>query len=166
MKVLMILTIVLASCTFAWGDSCSAHIIHDTDEVTGDVFVSTDMIYLQNNLSQDVVYLYFMKHNPVGFSLQIKLIDRQCIDKSALINILFTDGSRLAIMANSEFNCNGRCPIYFGKGFGRNDEIKQLSTKRVKTIRIATYDGYEQVDLTANQQEKFYIHSNCIQSIP
>lgn len=53
-----------------------------------------------------------------------------CIDEKDAVNILFTDGSRMALKIDSDFNCDAKATVYFGGVFGREKQLEELKTKK------------------------------------
>jgi hypothetical protein len=85
-----------------------------------------------------------------------------CIEEKNKINILFTDGSRLQLFSNDEFNCKGETTLYFGGIFGRTKELQELKTKKIQTMRIATTDTYFEKDFTDENSNEFFQTINCL----
>jgi len=85
-----------------------------------------------------------------------------CIDKGDYVKILFTDGTRMELRSDAEFNCKGTASVYLGKGWGRKAEMKTLSEKNIATLRVFTNDGYSEQDFTSEQAETFRQTLMCL----
>jgi hypothetical protein len=85
-----------------------------------------------------------------------------CIDKGAKINILFTDGSRLELSNDGEFNCNGESTVYFGEYFDIDDQLKQLQTKKIETMRVWTSNSFVEKDFSEKNSNDFLHIVNCL----
>ncbi len=57
-----------------------------------------------------------------------------CIDEGSKINILFTDGTRLELVSEDDYNCKGKATAYFGDVFGKKTQLAELKTKKIQTM--------------------------------
>ncbi len=85
-----------------------------------------------------------------------------CIDKGGKVNILFTDGSKLELTTNGDFNCKGEATIYLGGVAGKKKQFEELKTKKIQAIRVWTDDGYVERDFTEDNSNMFYQTINCL----
>jgi len=85
-----------------------------------------------------------------------------CIDKGSKINILFTDGTRLELLTDGDFNCKSKATVYFGDVFGKKKELNELKSKKVTTMRVWTSDSYVEEDFTTDNQNVFFYTVNCL----
>ncbi|HRH57690.1 MAG TPA: hypothetical protein PLS10_08565 [Chitinophagales bacterium] len=145
---------------------CSKYISVTFDEVSGktttaakDFILLNDelklsdylklLISLGNNKSNELIFYFYAKGN-VG-----------CTDEDGLINILFTDGSRIELH-NRDFNCKNVSSFYLGGIWGFDDELYQLKSKKIKTIRVWFTSKFIEKTLTAEQQITIYNTINCL----
>ncbi|HEX7414583.1 MAG TPA: hypothetical protein VF411_11115 [Bacteroidia bacterium] len=142
-----------------------------TDKVTGDIttaakktlIVSTDGgkkgfgIFMMR--SDDNNYLYLIIQS-VGAG--------SCIDKGAIINILFTDDSKLEMKNVGDYNCKGKSTINFQAPFDEDHEdgLNQLKTKKIQTMRVWTTDSYVERNFTSTNQMEFLNIINCLTKYP
>jgi hypothetical protein len=143
---------------------CSNWIETSTDKVSGttttgsisNLIVSTDGgttgfgIYMFNGSTGSLVLII----QAVGAG--------SCIDEGAKINILFTDGTRLELASEGDFNCKGKATAYFGGIFGKKKQLEELKTKKIQTMRVWTSDSYVEKDFTVDNQDEFYYVINCL----
>jgi len=85
-----------------------------------------------------------------------------CIEEGAKINILFTDGTRLELKSDGEFNCKGKATLYFRGSFGKKSELNELKEKTLETLRIWTSDLFVEGNFTKGQAEQFKNALNCL----
>jgi len=85
-----------------------------------------------------------------------------CIEVSSKVNILFTDGSKLELNHDGEFNCKQTIYIGFGGIFGKGSKLNELKTKKIQTMRVWTNDGYVERDFTEENQNEFLGVINCL----
>lgn len=98
-----------------------------------------------------------------GVILSIKAVGAGgCIDKGAKINILFTDGSRLELFTDGDFNCKGSATVYFGGIFGKKSELSSLKEKKIDIMRVWTSDSYVEEKFTDDQAEQFKNALSCL----
>jgi len=66
----------------------------------------------------------------------------KCVGSNALMNTIFTDGSKSSLTHMGKLNCEGNFSVFFGEVFQNTNELQQLETKKIKTIGI-TYSDYK-----------------------
>lgn len=98
-----------------------------------------------------------------SYVLVIQTVKGVCIDESAQIILLFTDGHKATIYANSKFNCDGNAPLYFGGVFGRRDLLSRLASSKLVSIRLHTYRSYIQLDMPDFDAEILRASLVCLQ---
>ena len=85
-----------------------------------------------------------------------------CIDDTDKMNILFRDGTRLELINNTKFNCDGDFTLYFGGVFGKKKELEQLRTKEIETMRIWTSKSYVEEDFAPDNSKAFMKSLDCL----
>jgi hypothetical protein len=73
-----------------------------------------------------------------------------CDENDTLI-ILFEDESKITLTSWNKFNCDGNAYFYFNES-----ELKDLSTKKVNTIRFTNGYSYESITVALKQDQKDY----------
>jgi hypothetical protein len=145
-------------------NDCSNWITTTTDKVDGTTYTAgkNDLIISADGGKKGIsIYMFIPKDN--ALILSIKAVGASsCIDDENKINFLFTDGSRLAMVNNAQFNCKGNASLFFGGILGKKRELEQLKTKKIQTMRVWTTDGYVEEDFTVEQQEEFFNVINCL----
>lgn len=74
-----------------------------------------------------------------------------CVDDDNKVNILFTDGTRMEIENDVDFNCDGRHTTYYGGVFGKRAQLDALATKDIEVVRVWTRRGYVEKTLKPEQ---------------
>ena len=85
-----------------------------------------------------------------------------CVSEGDKINILFRDGSRMELVNEGKFNCQGKATAYFGDVFGKKKQWEELKTKKIETLRVWSGSSYVQSDFTNENSEAFYGAINCL----
>lgn len=145
-------------------NDCSKYSHTVEDKMTGDktkqgkktIIVSTD-----GYKTGFQIFLFLSNHGSIAVGINTKG-GAGCIDKGSKVNILFTDGSRLETASDTDFNCSGECSIYFGEVFGKEDQLKELQTKLIATMRVWTMNGFVQKDFTSENSYDFFNTINCL----
>jgi len=145
-------------------NDCSNWISTETDKVDGitSTFGKNTLIVSTDGGKKGFV-IFMMKGHKCGLILSIQAVGAgSCIDEGAKINILFTDGSRLVLSNDGQFNCKGNSKVYFGGDFGKKSELEELKNKKIQTMRVWTGDIYVEKDFTVDNQEEFFNVINCL----
>lgn len=85
-----------------------------------------------------------------------------CIDDKSKINILFKDGTRLELITNTDFNCNGKATTYFLGMFGKKPQLEMLTSKKIETMRVWTSKSYVEKNFDDYQAEAFMRTGKCL----
>ena len=143
---------------------CSKWIITETDKVDGTISTSSvSTLIISNDGGKKGLGIFMMKISENSLILSIQAVGASnCIDEGAKINILFTDGSRLTLINDGKFNCKGNSTVYFGSSFGKKNELEELKTKKIQTMRVWTDDSYVEKDFTIENQNEFLNVINCL----
>jgi len=100
--------------------------------------------------AKDVISIVF---HPVGAG--------QCVGEGNNIIIFFTDGSRLDLI-NDFTNCKGESTASLGGNYGRKKALSDLQSKKIKSIKIFTEEGFVLQNLSSANQEEFQQILNCL----
>lgn len=143
---------------------CNKWITTQIDTVIGSTNVYAKNTLIVSNGDVSKRFSIFMMQSPKGgLILSIFVVGASsCIDERAKINILFTDGSRLELAHDGDFNCKSKVVVYFGDIFGKKNELQKLKSKNIQTMRIWTSDGYVQKNFTQENQINFFNVINCL----
>ncbi|MFY9352842.1 MAG: hypothetical protein WBI52_07565 [Bacteroidales bacterium] len=143
---------------------CSNWIDTVIDKVTGDTLISSKKTLIVSTDGGKTGFgIWMMQSSVSDLILVIQAVGAgSCIDEGEKINILFTDGSRLELANDGDFNCEEEATVYFGGIFGKKKQLEELKTKKIQTMRVWTSDGYVQEDFTKDNQEEFYHVINCL----
>jgi hypothetical protein len=143
---------------------CGNWIKTETDKVTGNTSIAAkNILIVSKDEGVNGFGIFMMQSSQGGLIISIQAVGAgSCIDEGAKINLLFTDGSRLELASDGDFNCKGNATIYFGGSFGKKKQLEELKTKRIQTMRVWTNESYVEEDFTADNQEEFYNVVNCL----
>ncbi len=112
-----------------------------------------------------------------GFEIDIVLLDKQgvllniiifgagpCVDEGDEVNVLFKDDSKMTLKYRGDFKCEPELYFTFGSGPGRLNELAQLRTKKIATLRGWTKGSPMQMDLTEEQATAIMDSFVCMNS--
>ncbi|MCA0429200.1 MAG: hypothetical protein LCH32_01720 [Bacteroidetes bacterium] len=145
-------------------NDCSNWIKTEEDKVSGKSYTSMKDYLV---ISQDGgkkgfgINLMLSGNNSIIFSIKAAGAGG-CIDKGAKINILFTDGTRMELASDGDFNCKGNATVYFGGVFGKKSQLNELKGKKIDTMRVWTSDSYVEQKFEDDQAEQFKNALNCL----
>lgn len=139
-------------------------IITKTDDATGkNISISKNTLIISSDSGESGFGIFMMKESANSLILVIHVVGAgSCIDKGDKINILFTDGSKMELPSESDFNCKGSAKVYFHGRFGKKDQLNQLKSKKIKTMRVWTRDTWLEKDFTLENQDEFLNVINCL----
>jgi hypothetical protein len=144
--------------------NCSKYISTEIDKVTGESSIAAkDMLIVSKDGGKKGFGIFIMKSQRGSIIFSIQAVGAgNCIDDDDKMNVLFRDGTRIALTNDSDFNCDAIYTQYFGGVFGKKKELEMFRTKEVETIRIWTSDGYVEEDFTADQSKEFMKTVDCL----
>lgn len=144
---------------------CSELVSSKVDKMTGETSVSASEAIIVSDDGKEGIAIYLLQGNPGGARLIfiLKAIGAgNCIDDDDKMNVLFSDGSRLEIENDGDFNCDAEFTVYFGGVFGKKREWTMLKEKRIESMRVWTTKGYVEEDFTEDQGEIVKATINCL----
>jgi len=150
--------------TYLDPNDCSNWVRTEEDKVSGVSFTSMkEYLIVSKNGGKNGFGITLMLTDRNTIILSIKAVGAGgCIDKGGKINILFTDGSRLELASDGDFNCKGNATIYFGSVFGKKKQLEELKTKKIDVMRVWTSNSYVQENFDDDQAEQFKNAINCL----
>lgn len=107
-------------------------------------------ILFQKN-TKGIITIFF---KPVGAG--------DCIDEGSKVNIVYEDDSKTEFKHDGFANCNREISAGFGGNFGRKKQLEELSSKKIKTVKVRTQNGTAEIKFSAQNQEEFLKAINCI----
>ncbi len=142
---------------------CSKYISTTVDKVTGKSSTAAkDMLIVSKDGGKKGFGIYVLKNGKsIIFSIQA-VGAGNCIDDDDKMNVLFRDGTRIALTNDSDFNCDAKYTQYFGGAFGKKKELEMFRTKEVETIRIWTSDSYVEEDFSSDQSKELMKTVDCL----
>jgi hypothetical protein len=145
-------------------NDCTNWIKTTEDKVSGETYTSMKdhLVVSQDGGKKGFgISLMLSGNNSIIFS--IKTVGAgSCIDKGAKINILFTDGTRMELASDGDFNCKGNSTVYFGGIFGKKSQLNELKEKKIDTMRVWTSDSYVEQKFEIDQAEQLKNSLNCL----
>lgn len=145
-------------------NDCSNWILTQIDKVDGASFTAGKKpleIFTDGGKKGFRIIMLNGSHSDLIISIQA-FGAGSCIDKDDKINILFTDGSRLLLKNDADFNCKSKSTVIFGGSFGKKRELEELKSKRIQIMRVWTSDGFVEKDFNEDNQIEFYNVINCL----
>jgi hypothetical protein len=143
---------------------CSNWIKTEEDKVSGKSYTNMkEYLVISNDGGKNGfrINLMLFGSNTIIFSINAAGASG-CIDKGAIINILFTDGTRMELASDGEFNCKNNVTVYFGGLFGKKKELNELIGKKIDIMRVRTRDSYVEQKFEDDQAEQLKNALNCL----
>ena len=138
-------------------DDCSTVVSTTHDRVSGTT--STMMInpLVLSDDGKKGLIMYTMKGQQSIIWAITVVGASSCVDDDNKVNVLFTDGTRMEVENDANFNCDGRHTTYYGGVFGKRAQFNALATKNIEVVRVWTRQGY--VEKTLNQEQATHLRS-------
>lgn len=145
-------------------NNCSNWIKTEYDKVTGKSITSMkDYLKVSKDGGNNGFGIDLLLGEKSVIIFTIKAVGAgRCIDEGNKINILFTDGTRLELVSEKDYNCNGDAVAYFRGVFGKKSQLNELKTKKIDVMRVWTNDGYVEEKFEPEQAEQFMNGLNCL----
>src|SRR5690554_1733629 len=142
---------------------CSDLISTETDKMTGkSTTASKETLIISEDGGKTGFGIFIMDlSGSLVFSIQA-VGAGSCIDDDNKMNVLFRDGTRLELVNNGKFNCDGKFTLYFGGSFGKKKELEIFRTKEVETMRIWTSKSYVEKDFSSDQSKELMKTVDCL----
>lgn len=130
--------------------SCEALIDTNYDEVSGNTTTALNRrVTLTHDDVEGLILSLFVPQNGTLIWLTTLVGEgANCVDDDDKVLMLFTDGSRIELENNNDFNCDANSTLYFGGVFGRQKQLRTLQQKTLKTLRVWHHGGYIQEDVS------------------
>lgn len=143
---------------------CSDYISTEVDKVTGkSVVAAKEMLIVSKDGGKKGFGFYILKSSKGSIIFSIQAVGAgNCIDDNDKMNVLFRDGTRIALTNDSDFNCDAEYTQYFGSVFGKKKELEMFKSKEVETIRIWTSNGYVEEDFSPEQSKQLMRTVSCL----
>lgn len=148
---------------------CDNYVKTSIDKVKGTTTIaSKSKIIVSDDGGKTGFGISFMitDHNENELAVFIQAVGASnCIDENSEILFLFDDGTRLTLLNDTKFNCDAEVIVLFGGNFGRMNELNELKSKKVQTMRVYTYKGFVQQDFTESHKNEFLTTINCLSNL-
>lgn len=170
MNKFLLLTLLFTSISFSQDIpvECSKYLEAKVDKVTGASNVAPPKPFIVDNKNTksglNMILMLSGKRDAAILSVQ-SMGSAKCVDEGDVINILFRDGTRLALGNDGSFNCRGTHTSYFGSVFGGIDQLEQLSTKEIEIMRLNTQNGIVEETFTVTQSQEFMNTMSCLSKV-
>lgn len=142
---------------------CADVIIDQTDIVTGNKTRSTKegIIVSKDGKNGFGIHLFQGTGKALIFSATV-VGAGPCIDDNNKMNVLFRDGTRIELLHEGDFNCEGSFTLYLGGAFGKKREMEYFMTREVKIMRIWTSKSYVEEELTSDNSKTLKKAFECL----
>lgn len=142
---------------------CSDLVSDKTDKVTGKTSRSSTSAILITKDNKNGIALRLIQTEKKSLIFAVTAVGAgSCIDDKSKMNVLFKDGTRLELVNDGKFNCDGKFTLYFGDIFGKKKEMEMFRTKEVETMRVWTSKSYVEEDFTAENSKALMMTFDCL----
>lgn len=161
MKTSIVLIFILLT-SFVYSQDCERWVKYQEDKVGGTgYYVNKESIIVTNDNTSGFNITVMETNKSIIFSI-VAVGAGRCIDEKSKVQILFEDDSRIELLTNGKFNCENSAVVYFLNIFGRKWEYEQLSTKKIKTMRVWTSRGHVEENFTDEKSEQLKNVFRCV----
>lgn len=144
-------------------NDCSKLFETKEDKVTGTSTTTMKelLVVSKENQKQSIAVSFTKTEKNIALSFFL-FDDVSCFNKGAIINVLFTDGTRVELASNHSFNCEGISSVFFGGAFRSLKELEVFRTKKIEIVRVrSTKRSYDGV-FSNRDAEQFINALNCL----
>lgn len=165
MKALISMFILMSVSMFAQ-DDCSNWIKTIEDKVSGTkTIIGKETIIVSDDGVNGMGITIMQGLKSIILNITATAVDAsRCVDESSQVIFLFTDGTRISVITDNNFNCKNNATIYFLDIFGKLYEYEQLTTKNIDIIRVYKSTGYVEKKLSSEQANNFRNQLKCIKT--
>lgn len=159
---------VLTSSNMEEEISCADVISTTEDKVTGETTTASKetLVISDDDGSTGFGMLFLLTSDESTIVWNIQAVGASsCIEDDSKMNILFRDGTRAELTQDGGFNCEADFTLYLGSVFGREEELKNLSTKQIEIMRVWTSDGFVEKDITELHSKKIKQSFSCLAAL-
>jgi hypothetical protein len=158
-KILFIMALAANVCA----QNCDTFTTVHTDKVSGTSYkMMAESIIVSKDYKTSGLNITMLNGSKSVILSIVAVGSSRCIEKSSKINILFTDGTRMELVTDGDFNCKNTATIYFGCVFGKKTQREELCTKDIDIMRVWTSAGYVEEKFSADQANKFKNSLKCL----
>lgn len=118
------------------------------------ILISSFSVFGQKTATADTDrFSFLLVKTDDGLILSIRGFKRplSCIDQRGAVYISFTDESKMILSKQNLFVCPGKALIFLGGKYGKNSELNQLAIKKIKTLRVDTFNSFVESDISEEQ---------------
>ena len=159
MKYLLFALLFISS--FAYTQDCSKYTKEYTDEVEGKSYTLADNIVVSSNEQEGLIIMFVKLEKALAMSIT-SVGSGKCVDKGSQVNILFTDGTRMNLLNEVSFNCESKTTIYFEENRIDDYYANELSTKKIKIMRVHKSSGFVEENFSEDQADLFMNTFKCL----
>ncbi len=163
MKSILKLIVIFCISTHCLSQDCPSIISNNVDKVTGKQSKSlTDPLLIsQDEIKGIIINLYKSKKGEITFSIT-PVGASNCIEEGAKINILFRDQTRMELLSQNSFNCDGNVFVFMGGIFGRKKQWAELASKEIEIMRVWTSNGYVEESFESEESKLLAQAFTCL----
>jgi hypothetical protein len=146
---------------------CKALIESNTDRVTGKTITSgRDPIVVANKAkTEGFVSLLLLAKDGESVIWSLTAVGASaCVDDDSKAYVLFTDGTRLSVINDADFNCDREFTTYYGDVFEGDAALSQLASKTIEILRVETLVGYVERKFSKKQADTLRDSLQCLQA--
>ena len=169
MRTLILIYIFLSSFYLSAQDTvrCSKYLTQDYDSLTEESYYSTEIIVpgKEKDIGFGIMLYGGSLHNIVTCDIVCVSKSMICMNPRNTISISFTDGSKLDIKCNGDFNCEGNSELHFGGYYGNLTNFKILKTLYIKSISVETSIGWIQHSISLEQAKQLRYSFVCLSDL-
>jgi hypothetical protein len=141
---------------------CDELLNKEVDKMTGNTSISSkENIAVFDDKSHGFI-ISIVGNNESAAIIMDVIGASDCVDKNSKINFLFTDGTRLELKNDNNFNCDGVVSVILGVLTGMVNELNVFRNNKISAIRAWTSSGYVQNDIPDEKAIKIMNTFSCL----
>lgn len=143
---------------------CDSLLNYETDEFSGKKnWANKEKIILSDNGVNGMYMMLLMGDDNNKTLIWITTsTEVGCVDEGKKVELVFTDGERMALYSEGKFNCKGKATVYFGGVFGKKSEMKKLASTTIDMIRMSGTSTMHSEKFKPETAEYFRAAFSCL----
>jgi hypothetical protein len=146
---------------------CSKYVTQSYDSITDESYSSAEILIPARGKAIGFAVLLFTGtyHDYVTCDIVCVSQSMVCLNYRNAMSFVFTDGSKLDIKSDGDFNCEGNSELHFGGAYEHKREYQIFKSREIQSIGIMTANGWVQNTLTAEQGRQIRFAFECLSDV-
>jgi hypothetical protein len=117
---------------------CAAFIRADLDTLSGTLSRSSkENIVISQDGKNGLTFVILELDKVIIFAITV-VGGGDCIDDKNKMTVIFRDGTKVDMLNNAEFNCDGEFEVFLSGSFGSKSQLEMFRSKEIQSVRVET----------------------------